>query len=118
MSIVARAMIGLVRVYQGLVSPVLVWLFGPACRFHPSCSCYAGEALRVHGALHGSWLAARRVARCHPFNPGGFDPVPPARTGPRAHAVPGSRAAQPRDRGTQDPETFEVGAVPEESARP
>lgn len=104
MSILTRALIGLVRVYQWLVSPVLVWAFGPACRFHPSCSCYAGEALRVHGALRGSWLAGRRVLRCHPFHPGGFDPVPPARSRPGA--------------AFRDPETFEVGAVPEESARP
>lgn len=106
MSIVTRVLIGLVRVYQRLVSPMLVWAFGPSCRFHPSCSCYAGEALREHGALRGSWLAAGRVLRCHPFNAGGFDPVPPAQA-----------SAAPRQ-GTRDPETFEVGAVPEESARP
>jgi putative membrane protein insertion efficiency factor len=62
----------LIRGYQLVVSP---WL-GPRCRFHPSCSNYALEALEVHGALRGSWLAVRRVGRCHPFNPGGFDPVP------------------------------------------
>lgn len=50
----------------------------PRCRFHPSCSAYALEALRVHGAARGTWLAARRVGRCHPWNPGGLDPVPPA----------------------------------------
>ncbi|MBM3671408.1 MAG: membrane protein insertion efficiency factor YidD [Actinobacteria bacterium] len=49
----------------------------PRCRFHPSCSAYALEALTVHGAARGSWLAARRVGRCHPWNPGGLDPVPP-----------------------------------------
>jgi len=61
------------RGYQLLLSPML----GPRCRFYPSCSNYAIEALRVHGAARGSWLAARRVCRCHPFNDGGFDPVPP-----------------------------------------
>ena len=61
------------RGYQLLLSPML----GPRCRFYPSCSNYAIEALRVHGAARGSWLAARRVGRCHPWNAGGLDPVPP-----------------------------------------
>lgn len=69
-------LIGLVRLYQWAVSPLL----GPRCRFHPSCSCYAIEALERHGAARGSWLAARRIARCHPLNEGGIDPVPPADT--------------------------------------
>ncbi|MFO1454695.1 MAG: membrane protein insertion efficiency factor YidD [Steroidobacteraceae bacterium] len=64
----------LIRGYQLIVSP---WL-GPRCRFHPSCSNYALEALEVHGALRGSWLAIRRIGRCHPFHPGGLDPVPAA----------------------------------------
>ncbi|QGZ40136.1 hypothetical protein IP92_05616 [Pseudoduganella flava] len=63
----------LVRAYQVALSP----LMPPSCRFYPSCSNYALEALRVHGAAKGSWLAARRVCRCHPWNAGGFDPVPP-----------------------------------------
>ena len=62
----------LIRGYQRLLSPLLP----PSCRFYPSCSQYALEALNRHGALKGSWLAARRLARCHPFNAGGFDPVP------------------------------------------
>jgi putative membrane protein insertion efficiency factor len=65
-------LVALIRVYQRLVSPVLP----PACRFHPSCSSYAATAIERHGALRGSWLAARRLARCHPFHPGGIDPVP------------------------------------------
>lgn len=65
-----------VRLYRYLISPLL----GPSCRFHPSCSAYALEALRAHGALRGSLLALRRLACCHPWHPGGFDPVPPARS--------------------------------------
>ena len=66
----------LLRAYQLMISPLL----GPRCRFYPSCSNYALEALQVHGAGKGSWLAAKRVCRCHPFNDGGFDPVPPVET--------------------------------------
>ena len=51
----------------------------PRCRFHPSCSTYAVQAVRIHGGLRGGWLALRRVGRCHPWNPGGVDPVPPRR---------------------------------------
>ena len=65
-------LLALVRAYRRWLSPLL----GPRCRFAPSCSAYALEALRVHGAGRGSWLAVRRVARCHPFHPGGHDPVP------------------------------------------
>jgi hypothetical protein len=61
-----------VRAYQLVLSPLLP----PSCRFTPSCSAYAHEALTRHGAVRGSWLAARRLARCHPWNPGGYDPVP------------------------------------------
>ncbi len=62
----------LVRAYQWLVSPLLP----QACRFYPTCSAYAATALERHGALRGSWLAARRLLRCHPFHEGGVDPVP------------------------------------------
>lgn len=64
----------LIRFYQRWVSPAL----GERCRFAPSCSHYAAEALRAHGLLRGSWLAVRRIGRCHPWNPGGYDPVPTA----------------------------------------
>ncbi len=62
----------LVKAYQRLVSPLLP----RACRFHPTCSAYAAEALRRHGAARGTWLALKRLGRCHPFHPGGLDPVP------------------------------------------
>jgi putative membrane protein insertion efficiency factor len=70
---VSKVLIALVRVYQVVISP----LIGPRCRFYPSCSNYAIEAMRVHGALRGSGMAAWRVLRCNPFNDGGLDPVPP-----------------------------------------
>jgi putative membrane protein insertion efficiency factor len=70
---IAQGLAGLVRLYQLLLSPVL----GPSCRYLPTCSTYAIEALRRHGALVGSWLALRRVLRCHPWGGGGLDPVPP-----------------------------------------
>ena len=73
---VARLLLGLVRTYRTWISPILP----PSCRFEPSCSAYALEALRVHGALRGSWLTVRRLLRCGPWHPGGWDPVPPRRT--------------------------------------
>lgn len=69
-----RALLSLpIRAYQLLISPLL----GPSCRFHPSCSHYAIEAIDTHGAGRGLWLSARRIARCHPWCEGGHDPVPP-----------------------------------------
>ena len=62
-----------IRLYQRILRPVMP----PLCRFWPTCSDYALEAVRVHGAAHGSLLAVKRICRCHPFNPGGIDPVPP-----------------------------------------
>jgi len=80
----SRLVLATLRAYRRLVSPMLP----PRCRFEPSCSAYAVEAVERHGAGRGSWLALRRVARCHPFHPGGYDPVPSsARSGaPRAEA--------------------------------
>lgn len=67
----------LIRGYRYFLSPML----GPACRFHPSCSQYAEEALATHGLFSGGWLAARRVCRCGPWHAGGYDPVPPRELG-------------------------------------
>ena len=74
MSPLAWVLTRLVRGYQLVLSPLL----GPRCRFYPSCSSYAVQALSTHGAAKGSYLAARRLLRCHPWNPGGVDHVPPA----------------------------------------
>jgi putative membrane protein insertion efficiency factor len=71
-SVVRQVLLGLIRLYQILLSPLL----GPRCRFHPSCSQYALVAIERHGPVRGGWLALRRVARCHPLHPGGEDPVP------------------------------------------
>jgi putative membrane protein insertion efficiency factor len=73
----SRLLIALIRFYQRFVSP-----YKPrTCRFYPTCSHYALEAIQTHGALRGGWLATKRVLRCHPLHPGGYDPVPPKSVG-------------------------------------
>jgi len=75
-----RALVmGAIRVYRKAISP----LFPPSCRFYPTCSAYALTSVERFGVLKGGWMAVRRIARCHPFNPGGFDPVPDARPSKR-----------------------------------
>lgn len=85
-----RLAIGLVRGYQFALSPFL----GGSCRFVPSCSAYAMTALQQFGVLKGSWLAIRRLSRCRPFAPHGFDPVPAAETGSPRH---GGASLAPQD---------------------
>lgn len=82
------------RAYRFLISP----LYGEVCRYHPSCSAYALEAVTRHGALRGSWLAGRRLLRCHPWAEGGVDLVPPARGEPAGRAD-GEAALPPCDSG-------------------
>lgn len=67
-----RAAVGLIVIYQWLISPLL----GPACRYEPTCSAYAREAIEKYGAARGGWMGIKRIARCHPFHRGGYDPVP------------------------------------------
>ena len=72
MSPLGRALLGVIAVYRRVISPLL----GPHCRFAPTCSEYAAEAIATHGALRGGWMALKRVARCHPWSVGGVDHVP------------------------------------------
>ena len=71
MNVGARLAVGILLLYRRLISPLLP----PACRFQPSCSCYAIESFRKYGVGRGAWLTLRRLAKCHPFHPGGYDPV-------------------------------------------
>lgn len=75
--VMKRAAQAPVHFYRKVISP----LTPPSCRFYPTCSMYALEAIEKHGAAKGAWLAAKRIARCHPFHAGGYDPVPPASDG-------------------------------------
>ncbi|MFB9315405.1 membrane protein insertion efficiency factor YidD [Nocardioides plantarum] len=85
-------LIGLLKLYRLLISP----LYGQVCRYYPTCSAYALEAVQVHGSIKGSWLAVRRVARCHPWAAGGVDKVPPRRTrSPRPPAPVADRSGSP-----------------------
>jgi len=104
-----------------LLAPVHLWratvvVRQPRCRFHPSCSTYAVQALRVHGPLRGTALAARRLGRCHPWNAGGVDHVPPART-PAVRAVP-SAASVLSSTATSPATTTSTSTAPTTSRSP
>lgn len=76
----ASLLVALIRVYQATLSKVILALAGPVCRFQPSCSRYAIACIQGHGALRGSLLSVKRLCRCHPLHPGGYDPPPPPRS--------------------------------------
>ena len=105
------AVAGLVAViggYQRFVSPLL----GPRCRFAPTCSSYAVQALQRHGLGRGGWLALRRLGRCHPFHPGGHDPVPPARSTGTTPTTPAGTAILPAPPATHPRTRSRAGAPP------
>lgn len=83
---IRRLLLLLITVYKKAVSPVLP----PSCRFYPGCADYAAGAVRAHGAARGTLLAARRLLKCHPYHPGGYDPVPPAEDERIAHPAGGT----------------------------
>ena len=83
MNLAQWALILPIRFYKAFISPLLP----PSCRFYPSCSSYAIEAITVHGPLKGLWLAVRRILRCHPGSAGGFDPVPPKTVTPAKRPI-------------------------------
>ncbi|HET6563058.1 MAG TPA: membrane protein insertion efficiency factor YidD [Marmoricola sp.] len=85
-----QLLIWLLKGYRFAISP----LYGQVCRYHPTCSAYALEAITRHGTIRGGWLAVRRIGRCHPWAAGGYDPVPAAGP-PRTHARPGHSAPRP-----------------------
>lgn len=89
-------LIGLVLAWRKVISP----MYGDVCKYYPTCSAYGLEALRLHGALHGSWLIVRRLGRCHPWSHGGFDPVPDSELAAEMAADP-ERFGQP-DRATSE----------------
>ena len=99
MTSVRAGLLAAIGFYSRAISPALP----PRCRFHPTCSAYAAEAISVHGAGRGSWLAVRRLAKCAPWHPGGVDLVPPSRrtagtSGPdHASSTPEARSAFPAD---------------------
>ena len=97
-SVVGAGMVGAIRLYQRWISPAL----GPRCRFYPSCSEYAVQAIQVHGVVRGTWLAAVRLVKCQPLHPGGVDHVPPATGRSRAsRSAPAVAApARPSERGS------------------
>ncbi len=103
---ITRLLLGLIRLYQIVLSPLL----GRSCRFEPSCSRYTARCIEDHGALRGSWLGLRRIARCHPFHPGGYDP-PPNQPRTRAES-PASTLAAPPSHASAGPSSVAIASGP------
>ncbi len=115
---VARALLASIGFYSRAVSPALP----PRCRFAPTCSAYAAEAVAVHGAARGSWLALRRLLKCAPWHPGGFDPVPAPRAGRTTPGTGGdgrtSRTAAPLSGAAADAARRPAPETPPAERRP
>jgi len=111
-SLPTRVLVLMITFYQRFISPALP----PSCRYFPSCSSYALEALLKHGAWRGSWLAVRRIGRCHPWHAGGYDPVPPARE--RGGRFDSSSDVNSAGQSATDPHTAATSAVEIPPARP
>ncbi len=109
-------LIALIRVYQATLSRLLLAAFGPVCRFEPSCSRYAVACLESHGALRGTLLSVKRLCKCHPFHPGGYDPPPPPRQG-RAHPDPAPDPQQAADLSHHQATKAATGGTPTPATR-
>jgi putative membrane protein insertion efficiency factor len=98
LNLAQHSLVAVLRIYRLVISPAKSLVFGPAarCRFTPSCSAYALEAVRAHGALAGSWLAVKRLGRCHPWGGCGHDPVPPKTPRETPGVVPDGHAGHAR----------------------
>jgi putative membrane protein insertion efficiency factor len=103
-----KILIALIRVYQQTLSRLLLAAFGPVCRFEPSCSRYAVGCLEGHGALRGTLLSVKRLCKCHPFHPGGFDPPPPPRYGRAASNTMGPAGPAQGSTQSETRATFEI----------
>jgi len=97
-------LIGLLKLYRLVISP----LYGDVCRYYPTCSAYALRAVGVHGAVRGTWLAARRLLRCHPWAPGGYDPVPGTPEFDEEVRVQGLQAGTMKDISVEEPPQTDV----------
>ena len=97
----ARLLMLLIRLYQLTLSKLIRVTLGDVCRFTPSCSAYAFECIRMHGALRGGLLSVKRLSKCHPFHPGGYDPPPPREDespkGRQEQSLPDAGPSQPTD---------------------
>jgi hypothetical protein len=96
-SMLAKLLLALIRVYQLTLSKLIYATLGPVCRFEPSCSRYAAACIAGQGALRGSLLSVKRLCKCHPFHPGGYDPPPPPRIGRKKAASGLAESHESRD---------------------